>query len=581
MKASVVSRWDLGILTIVLVLALAVRLLGINYGLPYVYYPDEARLVNHAVAFGTGDLNPHDFIYPSLYMYVLFLIYGLIYVTGRLTGVFASTDDFARLFFTDSTVFYLPGRLIAALSGVMSVGIVYLLGRDAYDRRVGLVAAAFLSFSVLHVDFSHYVKTHVPAGLLVILALWMAWSIYTSKDDWRRYILAGVVAGLAASTIYQAGFVFVSITVAHVLHWRDSSKNTSEIRLLSPKLLGALVASFVTFVLTTPFAILEWPMFISDLSGTAAVYYSGRFWEEGNFYHLTSLLSSMGTPLGVMALMGLGYALIRRRSIDLILLSQPLFLVGFLMLFSVKDRTHMLIAFPALSLLSASFLVDVVSWLIRSRISQSVVLSLAAVLLVVNPASISFQKSSRLALPDTRTIAKEWIDDSISPGSKIVMDSGKYYLGAFGPPLVLSQWTLKQFIARAESLSEQSLRRFDGTRRVGHSGEAEYFRHQLRTLDDQPGYDVIQILHDVGVRRADVLTLEEYLSMGVKYAIVSNYASEQYIPGSEIAIRNPDKSEKYRSFYQTLEARATLLKEFRPSDKITGPTLRIYELPIP
>ena len=31
--------------------------------------------------------NPHDFIYPSLYMYVMFFVYGLSYGAGRLTGV--------------------------------------------------------------------------------------------------------------------------------------------------------------------------------------------------------------------------------------------------------------------------------------------------------------------------------------------------------------------------------------------------------------------------------------------------------------------------------------------------------------
>lgn len=580
MKVTGALRWDLGILTVILILALAVRLLGIYYGLPYVYYTDEALLVNHAVAFSTGDLNPHFFIYPSLYMYVLFVIYGLSYVIGWLTGVFTSTNDFARLFFSDVTLFYLPGRLIAALSGVMSVGMVYLLGRRAYDVRVGLIAGAFLTFSVSHVTFSHYVKTHVPAGLLVIVALWLAWSISVGKDNWRRYLLAGVVAGLAASTIYHAGFVLVSVIVAHVLRWRDSSKNI-EVRLLSPRLFGAVLASFVAFVLGTPFAVLDWPTFMSDLSSTAATVYSGGFWELGTFYPLTSLLASMGTPLGLMALSGLSYALIRRRPIDLILLSQPLFLAGFLMLFAAKEPHHMLIAFPALSLLGASLLVDVVSWFIRPLILQSATLMLVTVSLLVAPARASFQSSFRMALPDTRSTAKEWIEENILPGSRIVMDSGKYYLSVYGPPLQLSRWTLGQFVARTESLSRKSLAHRDGTRRIGYSGEAEYFRQQLRTLDAQPGYDVVQILHDVGSPRADVLTLDEYLSMGVTYAIVSSSAWEQYTPSGETAVRYPDKAAKYRNFYQALEARATLFKEFSPSDKMGGPILRIYKLSIP
>ena len=580
MKATVARRWDLGILAVILVLALAIRLLGINFGFPYVYYPDEALLVNAAMGFGTGDLNPHFFLYPSLYMYVLFLIYGLSYALGWLTGVYTSTNDFVRLFFNDVTLFYLPGRLIAALSGVMSVGMVYLLGRSAYDIRVGLIAGAFLAFSVSHVEYSHYVKTHVPAGLLVIVALGLAWSIYIGKDNWRRYLLAGVVAGLGASTVYLAGFVLVSVIVAHVLRWRDASKNTSEVRLLTPKLLVAAIASFAAFLLTTPFAILDWPTFIGDLSSTAAVYSAGGFWERGTFYSLTSLLSSIGHPLGYLALFGLCYALVRRRPADLILLSQPLFLAGFLMLFAIKEPHHMLNAFPALSILSASFLVDTVSWFIRPRILQSVALTLAAVLLLVTPAKASFQNSFRLTLPDTRSIAKEWIEENIPPDSKIVMDSGKYYWSVFGPPLCPSQWTLEQFIARAESLSGTSLDRRAGSRRVGYSGEVEYFQQQLQTLDAQPRYDIIQILHDAGSPRTDVLTVDEYLFMGAKYAIVNSDVWTEYILGSETAVRHPDKAQKYWGFYQALEARATLLKEFSPSAKIVGPTLRIYELPI-
>ena len=65
MQAYVSRYWDRIVLTFILVMALAIRLVGIDYGLPYVYYTDEAPIVNHAVAFGTGDLNPHAFDHPS------------------------------------------------------------------------------------------------------------------------------------------------------------------------------------------------------------------------------------------------------------------------------------------------------------------------------------------------------------------------------------------------------------------------------------------------------------------------------------------------------------------------------------
>jgi hypothetical protein len=577
MKTTVAGRWHLALLGLILLLALVVRVIGITYGLPYVYYPDEAVIVNHAVAFGTGDLNPHYFIYPSLYMYVLFVIYSFIYVIGWLIGTFASTDDFIRLFFNDATPFYLPGRLLAALSGVASVAMVYVVGRRSYNVTVGVVASSFLAFSVMHVEFSHYVKTHVPAGLLVILCLNLAWSIYVGTNQWRHYLWAGVVAGLAASTVYHAGFVLISVIVAHVLKWRDS-RDGSRPALFDARIIGAVGASFVAFVLGTPFALLDWRTFVTELGSTATTYSGGGFWEQGTLYPLTSLGRTIGSPLGLVTILGLGYACLRFRPVDIILASQPLFLAGFLMLFPTKEAHHMLIAMPALTVLGASLLVDLIGWCIRHPLVQPAAIAVATASLVIAPATQSLASSLRMSQPDTRDVAKKWIEENIPPGSRIVMDSGKYYLGSFGPPLRISRWSVERLLSQVEPLDGEMIARRNGSRRIGYAGEVEYFREQLRTMDDSPGYDIVRILHDVGSSSADVLPLDEYLEQGIQYAILSSYGWDQYHPGGETAVRHPGKTTKYRNLYDAVETSGRLLREFKPSERIRGPVLRIYDL---
>ena len=56
--------------------------IGLRYGLPAVYNPDEVAIMSRALAFAKGDLNPHNFLYPSFYFYALFAWEGLTAAAG-------------------------------------------------------------------------------------------------------------------------------------------------------------------------------------------------------------------------------------------------------------------------------------------------------------------------------------------------------------------------------------------------------------------------------------------------------------------------------------------------------------------
>ena len=63
-------------------------MLGLTYGLPAIYNPDETPILNRALTFAKGDPNPHNFVYPTLYFYALFVWEGLFFVAGWLVGAF-------------------------------------------------------------------------------------------------------------------------------------------------------------------------------------------------------------------------------------------------------------------------------------------------------------------------------------------------------------------------------------------------------------------------------------------------------------------------------------------------------------
>ncbi len=157
-------------LGVILLLAFVLRLIGLRYGLPAVYNPDEVAITARALAFAKGDLNPHNFLYPSFYFYVLFAWLALSFIVTWLTGAVASLTAFQTQFFVDPTNIYVAGRLLGVTCGTATVALTYLLGKRVATPTTGLMAALFLATTPGNVRDSHYIKHDVPVTLAIVLA---------------------------------------------------------------------------------------------------------------------------------------------------------------------------------------------------------------------------------------------------------------------------------------------------------------------------------------------------------------------------------------------------------------------------
>src|SRR5687768_13431173 len=63
---------SIALLGLLFAAALGLRAWALNWGLPYAEHPDEPALLEIAVRMvRDGDPNPHSFIYPSLFFYLL------------------------------------------------------------------------------------------------------------------------------------------------------------------------------------------------------------------------------------------------------------------------------------------------------------------------------------------------------------------------------------------------------------------------------------------------------------------------------------------------------------------------------
>src|SRR5204863_5044224 len=113
-------------LALLLIATFLLRLWGIKQGLPYSYNVDEAtHFVPRAVAFFSHDLNPHYFLNPPAYSYLLYAVFEL---------WFGSADAVRTTYTLDPTVVFVVARLVAAGLGTAAVLLTYLAGARLIGR---------------------------------------------------------------------------------------------------------------------------------------------------------------------------------------------------------------------------------------------------------------------------------------------------------------------------------------------------------------------------------------------------------------------------------------------------------------
>src|SRR4030095_16356933 len=83
------------------VLALGLRVWSLHFGLPGVFNRDEKPILDRALTFAKGDPNPHNFLYPTLYLYALFAWEALFFLAGWATGWFGNLTVFQNAYFVD------------------------------------------------------------------------------------------------------------------------------------------------------------------------------------------------------------------------------------------------------------------------------------------------------------------------------------------------------------------------------------------------------------------------------------------------------------------------------------------------
>lgn len=406
-------------LAVVLVVAAVLRVWAIDFCLPSPYCrPDEEAVGAIALKVFARDFNPHWFDWPSLFLYLTALALVPVFKVGQFLGWYRGEYHFLQSISADPTVVYLSARLLSAGAGVLSVWLVYRTARRWFPREESLTAAAFLAVAFLHVRDSHFGVTDVTATCLA-LASFACTVRFASHPAARTLLAAALLAGLAASTKYNAGLILLPLLVAiglnpdRTLRWflRDAAV--------------ASMSALAGFVIATPYAVLDHATFISALHGIGAHLSGGHGADVGLGWqvHLTSSLRyGLGLPLLLTGIAGLVHLLVLRPREGLLLASFPVAYYAVIGSGRTTFARYILPVVPFLCL-SAGYIVGVLARATAARWSRpSWVPGLAAALaaLVLMPSAWStWQFLDRLEEDDSRVLAADWIAARFPDGATI------------------------------------------------------------------------------------------------------------------------------------------------------------------
>ncbi|MEO8070501.1 MAG: glycosyltransferase family 39 protein [Acidobacteriota bacterium] len=431
---------------------IVLRVVGLGYGLPAIYNPDEVAIMNRALGFARGDLNPHNFLYPTFYFYALFAWECAWFLLGRVIGVFASLADFERGFFVDPSLIYLAGRALSVACGAATLLATWRLGTRLFGRDAGLAAAALLAVAPLAVRDAHYVKHDVPVTLLVVLVHGVLARLVVpdaaphavagrehgnnarlARSTRRGWLLAGALAGLAMATHYYAVFLVVPLTLAALMPSvpsaalqpydvgaRGSAQATNRRPGLRALALAAL-ACLVTFAAASPFVLLEPATTWRDVVANRQIVVDRVTQATGalgslGFYVRLLTREAAGAVTFCLAVPGIVVVMASGRRRAVVLLSFPVaFLLFIANTFPASRYLNPIVPFVAVTA-GAS-----VAWLAgRGRIGRLAAIGVCA-LAVVEATSASLHTDLFFRRVDTRTQAQAWIEREIPPGASILV----------------------------------------------------------------------------------------------------------------------------------------------------------------
>ena len=529
-------------LLIIFLVALTIRLVGIDYGLPYDnFHSDEPKMVlsstHVAVKFVNSksilDFEQQQYKYPHGAMNVFSGVFVGIYFITRIVDKVFRLDQMIFSTFDNST-FTLFARITVAVVGSLLSVLIYLIGRELkLGKFVSLGWALMLAVNLGLGVHSKYATRNIISVFLAYLGLYYLFK-YINRKTLQYLIIGSFFIGFAVVSSLERAFFIIPIVIAVYF---VSEKNVWKF-IKAGIISGAIFC--IGMFLSSPYIFINYDRFMENGLGgqqeTQSFGQIGRtaltplyvFFNQNNVDFDQKVPNAISGNLilfvFIISIFGVLYKLIKKADrFDAILLSV---LIIQLIIFS-KYRSQMIRWYVALLPIFLYYFVYLTLNMKNKLKNLFVGLFIIGFLLNL---FYSLEFSYSKTLPDTRVIAKDWINSNLEKDSF----------------LYTTYWS--------------SNGDFKG------AGIPFYYYEQKHDMQNTLAPDFNSYFC------RENLTKNEYV-------VVSSYVTNIY-NYNETKIYYPKHSKSFINFYDLIDKNFKLVKVVK-GDKLfenPGPTLKIYKV---
>lgn len=452
----------------ILAYALLIRVVGIDFGLPYLYSPDEPIWVKASMRILSGSLNPNWYGAGTFIIYLLAILYAIIlaiyFVCSFLIGNTHTLSEFKQMILqilqSDPTLFYLPGRLLMLSFAVISIYLVYIISKKLYNEQIGILASFCLAISPLHITHSRIIRPDITTTMLVLFSIYFLISFFDQRDQYKWLVLSSLFAGFSIAAKYTSGIIVVPILIYSLIcdigraepQKQQSPEKNNRIVFRQNKakaslltylfdfiriktcLSRALLFIFIGYFVFAPFTIIKYHELIKAIVFEARGTHLGHERLAGIQNHIWYLKNTFRYSVGgvffeLFAAIGLLFVFFKKpRDRQLLFISFPI--LFFLIIGCAKLRWSrwLIPVLPFEAILFGIGLYYSYQYLCKNRIIQRFRPQIVGIFLIALIAASyptlkhNAKDAERLTKTDTRTLAKDWVEKYLPLGSTIAYE---------------------------------------------------------------------------------------------------------------------------------------------------------------